>query len=93
MKVRDSVQWFTERMEKTLRKNDYKGGWERCDFEYLLGRLNDELGELNELTKDEILDYKPSKSRAKKVTHECLDIANFAMMIADNLRAMAGGER
>jgi hypothetical protein len=90
MKVRDSVKWFSEKMEKTLQENDYKGEWDMCDFEYLIDRLNDEVQEINELNEDERLDCDLSKSLAKKVIHECTDVANFAMMIADNLRAMAG---
>lgn len=79
MELRKEVQWFAEQMEEKLRQNDYKGGWDKCSMQYLTMRLTQERKELNKLLK------KKNKS-SEDITKECVDIANFAMMIADNLK-------
>jgi len=62
-------------MEKQLKKNDHKGGWDVMTHEWLLNRAFDEWLEL----RDAIL------SRDVKAIHEeAADLANFAMMISDN---------
>jgi hypothetical protein len=81
-KVREPVRWFAERMEQTLRANDYKGGWKHCSFKYLLHRMREELKELRlaiEAYSDEEI-----------IIREAADVANFAMMVADNMRRKAG---
>jgi len=75
--VREPVKWFAEQMEQQLKANDHKGGWEGCTFYYLEKRLNEEVKELVDATKFE------------DVIREVTDVANFAMMIADNARRLA----
>lgn len=66
-------------MEAKLGNNRYKGdreGWLTCTPEWLLDRLREEVAELDEamrLAKDPIC-----------VADECIDISNFAMMVADS---------
>lgn len=81
---RNSVRWFSERMEAKLAKNDHKGGWKNCELQYLSMRLTQERKEL----------YGALENRAKgsffgtshddnEIIDECADMANFALMIAD----------
>ncbi len=74
IELRPEVQAFAERMERALLSNDHKGGWDDCRDEYLLGRLEDELLELR----------KAINGRGGSVQEEAADVANFAMMLADN---------
>ncbi len=74
--MRKSVKNFTEAMERKLKKNDWKGGWDTCDETRLLTLLSLEFVEL----KKAVLGL---KSKAE-IQEECVDVANFAMMIFDN---------
>lgn len=78
--VRFEVWQFARLMEKKLAQKDlqYPNGWKDRDPDYLLKRVKDEVKELDEAL---------SKGRGAK--GECVDIANFCMMIVDILR----GER
>jgi len=66
-------------MEKKLRENDYKKHWSNCDHQYLLNRLKEEVTELEKPMWD--------------VIEEAADVANFAMMIADNERRLLQAEK
>lgn len=76
--VRDSVARFALIMEEKLSGADHKPHWSRLPYGYLLSRLLDELSELNIAVS---YGYTPVL-----IARECADVANFAMMIADNLR-------
>ena len=82
---RPSVLWFADRMEAKLRKNDHKGGWKASELSELLVLLEKEVAELGQaafrLACLEITD-----STIHGVIDEAVDVANFAMMIADNAR-------
>ena len=71
MKIRKEIEWFALEMEKVLRKNDAKEGWEQEDTEYLIDQMKDNLSQLERLHTNRIIKC-------------CVDIANYAMMIADN---------
>ena len=74
-----SLMQFALDMQNRLSANAHKGGWQNEPDAYLLKRLRQELGELTkELNRR---DCSP-----EKVVHEATDVANFAMMIADNWR-------
>lgn len=73
MKPRPEVEWFAEKMEERLSDNDHKAGWENCSFTELLFRLKDEVGEV---------EY--ALINRDNIVYECADVANFAMMIAEN---------
>jgi hypothetical protein len=66
-------------MERELRANDYKGGWQRETLSALIDRLFDEVRVL-----DRCLDIASSD----ELDTECADIANYAMMIADNTKRL-----
>lgn len=70
--VREAVLWFAKLMESRLRSNDHKGGWRGCDERFLWKSLRENLTQAaNE------------KQPGWKVL-ALADVANFAMMIADN---------
>ncbi len=73
--VRESVRWFAGEMEQELRHHDDKTGWIYLDKVWLLRHLAGELVELSMAASKE------------NIIHEAADVANFAMMIADNARA------
>ena len=73
---REAVFDFAEKMVLKLEKNRHKQHWSVCDTIYLFDRLFTEVVELKEA-----LDGKP----VEDIISECCDVANFAMMIADNL--------
>ena len=74
MKTRKEVKWFAEQMEKVLRKNDKKGGWKDEDPLNLVRQIQENTHEL-----DRMLWNNPLKKKLKT----CVDIANYAMMVAD----------
>lgn len=73
MKIRTSLQSFVEYQETILRIHDYKLGWESMTPIQLKKRILEEFLELMD-TKNEI-----------QMMNECADIANFCMMLYDNL--------
>lgn len=92
MKPRKAIEWFAQEMEAKLRENDHKSGWQGCRFSELFPRLREETDELlvtaHPLQLDTIT-KKLTHEDACKLIHKCADIANFAMMLADNIRAKA----
>lgn len=72
-----AVVEFGAVMIAKLDKNAHKGHWSTCSVYYLLDRLNQERHELV-LAVD--------SNDAEKIRDEAADVANFAMMIADNYR-------
>jgi len=81
MKIRTEVLIFAEAMEKKLRKNDHKGGWDSESYDYLIARLFEEARELQRTTCRANI-----RGSYRAVLGEALDVANFAMMIYDNAR-------
>jgi hypothetical protein len=75
--LRPAVLWFATEMEKCLQANDHKGGWEHCEDVYLVDRLYDEIEELEEALVHE---------DPERIIREAGDVANFAMMLADQAR-------
>jgi hypothetical protein len=92
-RVRIEVRRFAEDMEEMLRKNDHKGGWERCDREYLERKLDEEVAELKFILllaeRQAQVPVPMPEALREKVIGECADVANIAMMIRDNF----GGKR
>lgn len=72
--VRNEVGLFAEEMEKQLRYNDHKGSWENCARHYLMGEMHKNMHKLSTCV---------SHSEYRR---RCANIANFAMMLADNDR-------
>ena len=79
-----TVLWFVALMFEKLDQNRFKMGWDGCTQNWLLDRLEQEVGELRQA----ITDNKP----ARDIAYEAADVANFAMMIADNSGAYQAAE-
>jgi hypothetical protein len=101
IELRPEVQAFAEAMEMKLRLNDHKGGWKKEHPKaYLFRRLGDEIRELEYAIDDQINaiqmlhreDATPKlvEIQGNKVLSEAVDVANFAMMIADVCGALEG---
>ena len=85
-KIRLSVQRFAEAMEKVLRENDHKEGWDELTNDHLVERMEDELNELH-VELFHIADYRePNLPDIAQAVREAIDLANFAMMFFDNNR-------
>lgn len=78
---RSEVLWFAMKMEKRLKENDWKEGWDECDIKYLLGRAEANLSLVRMAL---IGNDSPSLKEFAMLC--CADAANFCMMIADNAR-------
>lgn len=79
--LRAETKWFVGEMEKQLKANEHKGGWQDCDSSFLL----------EELDKNRIKLFWMTKSDTKAdICRRAANIANFAMMIADNARRGGG---
>lgn len=94
--LRPAVTEFAQRMEVRLRLNDYKKGWEDCDPDDLFDMMEEEIAELSyamfgSCPKCGNQDYRREDAYfdedAESVKDEAADVANFAMMIADNWEA------
>lgn len=82
------VRHFAGLMEKVLRDNDWKGGWKPGQFgvdsntiDFFREKLWEEYGELAELLQD--LNH-GEPVNPERIAREAADVANIAMMIADN---------
>lgn len=80
--MRQVLEWFAEEMEKKLQENDHKVHWSEVDGDYLISRMEQEMVELMKA----IIDVRFGSGDPKEVIYEAADVANFAMMIADNMR-------
>lgn len=76
-RLRPEVREFALKMEFILRANDFKGGWDSMDRRYLFDCLYKEIRELYQA-----VFYKKTLDRTA-VIKEAVDVANFALMIAD----------
>lgn len=76
--IKEAVQWFSLQMEKQLKANDHKGGWENEPIDWLMGRLEEKTKELSYAAE--------SQSSLDAIIREAANVANRAMMIADNAR-------
>ena len=79
LKLRPEVAAFAQLMERNLRASDHKGGWDDMSNVELLSSIKDEYDELDRAAR-----VVGIQDRKAKITHEAADVANFAMMIADN---------
>ena len=83
-----SVTQFGFDMLRKLRKNSHKAHWNTVTHWYLFGRLNEEVSELSKAL-NKRYSIQPTADRkelSQAIIDECADVANFAMMIADNER-------
>ena len=83
LKLRPCVAWFAQHMERKLRKHDRERGprgWQEDGASHLYDRLQDEASELE----GAIRRTGEGGKDADRIIGEAADVANFAMMIADN---------
>ena len=73
IRLREEVRKFAEAMELNLRDNERRGGWENETYEYLFA-----------MAKDNIRIAEDIKSSGFIKDKQCVDAANFLMMIRDN---------
>lgn len=73
--LRPALQVFAERMEMKLQANEHKAGWQECGQLYLFNCCLVEL--------EEALAASRERDRPMAAA-ECVDAANFLMMLADN---------
>lgn len=85
LELRPQVATFARGMERKLRANDHKGGWENESAQYLLSRLCEEVSELLEL-------YDVDSTEPDKVgPREAFAIAvSYTRYAADALRRLKG---
>jgi hypothetical protein len=81
--VDDRLGWFIEKMRSKLAvsKNLAKGDWRDASENYLVKRIDEEIVEL----KIELFDA--ARPDPEKIIKECSDVANFAFMLADWVKA------
>lgn len=81
---RPEVVAFANAMEAQLRANDHKPGWKHDSPESLRMRIYDEWMELTEALRS-------IPRNENVILKEAADVANFAMMIADNWGSLLKG--
>jgi len=84
MGVRDEVAEFAVAMEAKLRKNDHKTGWKDQPIEAHIKLMRIEMMEF-----DVALEFLGDEEAAK----ECVDIANFALIVRDKLLARIAAKK
>jgi len=82
LNLREPVLRLAGVMEVRLRANDHKGHWRGRDDAYLMRRLREEAEELFAAVEQ--------GAAVEEIEREAADVANFAMMIADNARHPEG---
>ena len=91
--MRSEVMWFANQMEKKLNQRmAHKTGWYNTNSKVLLKRLMDEVEELLEALQETYKVHRLENIRKaySEVIKESVDVANFAMMIADKANRVLG---
>lgn len=78
MTNRPLVRWFAGEMEKRLKENDHKSGWNHMEKWEIHQRLAEEMEELTQ-----------ALAHGGDPIQECADIANFCAFLAWNMRQPA----
>ena len=84
-RIRGQVMEFAGDMEYKLSCNDHKHHWSNYAPAFFLRKIKQEVKELENalINREDVND----------IIHECADVANFCMMLADNLRGKKKDER
>lgn len=88
MKVRKEVKKFSEAMEWQLQRNDHKGHWKPCTYDFLLRELDRNLIEIKSICKSPGGCLADIRENLKIIKRRTANVANFCMMIADNCGAL-----
>lgn len=86
LEPREEVKWFAEQMEAKLKENDHKTGWTNCVDGYLLSNLQAKAEKLKIALGyycSHCSTHHGSKG-VEEIIKQSVNIANYAMMIADN---------
>lgn len=78
---KECLDYFQIRMRKKLEKHSNKGGWKNSTLSNLYNGMMRETEELARALYYEKKDF-------EHIIDECADVANMAMMIADNVKTM-----
>lgn len=87
-RMRNALKIFADRMEEELRKNDFRGGWKKENPEMMMAKLWDEMYDLD----DQVDHYLAGKGDREQIMKEAVDVANYAMFVADICLASMGKE-
>lgn len=82
--VDEAVMSFIVDMKYKLRLNNHKGHWKEQFTSALYAKLVGEMVELDLVLEQYAMI--PDSKLLLDIVHECADVANFAMMIADNAK-------
>ena len=86
-KIRKEVIEFANEMERVLRENDHKTGWDDMRIHRLFNRIKQEFEELQTeyiIYNSGLLNPEDQKKRIQKMRKETIDIANFCMFLCHN---------
>lgn len=75
--ARPQVLAFARLMEKTLQRNDFKGGWEECDDQWTRAKLHEEVNEF-------IHELNLEPQDLGLLANEATDVANVMLITLDN---------
>lgn len=79
--IRPEVRVFARRMERVLKENDHKGGWQDCGLNFLIKKLKEEMSEvLYEIDDNDAFMLYPDDT-----LKELADLGNICMMLYDNI--------
>ena len=85
LEIRSELVDFIIEMEKTLRKNDYKTGWDNLGIHQLVSRIRQEYDELyREFVLWDNCDEMKYKHRMNNIRNESIDIAIYCMFLTHN---------
>lgn len=74
--IRPELEHFANLMEDKLKQNEHKGGWKEESIEFLKMYMILEYHEVREAFQ---------KGSPDEIIDECVDLANYCMMIVDVL--------
>ena len=86
MQIREALRFFAQEMEKELKNNEFRGDWRECGPSDMMARLWDEMYDLD----DQVEKVCEGKGDRMAVLKEAVDVANYAMFVADVCLASMG---
>ena len=89
MSLRDALRAFADEMEKELKKNEFRGEWRERSPSDIMASLWEELYDLDDAVERM---YRGEGDR-KEVLKEAVDVANYAMFVADICLISMGPEK
>lgn len=82
--LRPEVLKFAKEMERQLQANEHKGHWRNCTYSFLLEELDKNIENLKYLNENRGGNLVEIRENMRAAIIRCANIANFAMMFADN---------